>query len=188
MNAITADPETSAKSIGFKEWALVCDAIGRGEQRVILRKGGIAEGRDGFAFRHREFFLFPTYFHEQTGRLRGDRELPPQRTGEIAIRYFVKVREARRISRWSEIEELEPLHILKREAVRERFEYGDKPGLYVAFLEAFALAKKWVLPDRPAFRGCRSWINLPASPNLKGGLLPISGGAAGRQSLDRGGR
>ncbi|MFL6569175.1 MAG: DUF1802 family protein, partial [Chthoniobacterales bacterium] len=36
------------KSIGFKEWALVCEALGRGEQRIIIRKGGIAEGRDGF--------------------------------------------------------------------------------------------------------------------------------------------
>ena len=31
-------------------------ALGDGRQTVIIRKGGIAEGRDGFAFRHREFF------------------------------------------------------------------------------------------------------------------------------------
>jgi hypothetical protein len=36
------------KSVGFKEWALVCEALGRGEQTIILRKGGIAEGRGGF--------------------------------------------------------------------------------------------------------------------------------------------
>ncbi|MBA2742902.1 MAG: DUF1802 family protein, partial [Chthoniobacterales bacterium] len=59
------------ESIGFKEWALVCDALGRGEQSLILRKGGIAEGRDGFAFRHSEFFLFPTFFHAQLGLVRG---------------------------------------------------------------------------------------------------------------------
>src|SRR5438477_1344443 len=47
------------ESVGFKEWSLVCDALGRGEQSVILRKGGIAEGREGFSFRYREFFLFP---------------------------------------------------------------------------------------------------------------------------------
>src|SRR4051794_31618838 len=58
------------ESVGFKEWALVCEALGRGEQTVILRKGGIAEGRDGFVFRHREFFLFPTFFHEQVERVR----------------------------------------------------------------------------------------------------------------------
>ena len=60
------------KSVGFKEWAIVCQALGEGRQSVMLRKGGIAEGRDGFAFRHREFFLFPTFFHEQVGKSRPD--------------------------------------------------------------------------------------------------------------------
>ena len=47
---------------------------------MIIRKGGIAEGRDGFAFRHREFFLFPTFFHEQVERVRlADPELPEPR-------------------------------------------------------------------------------------------------------------
>lgn len=55
-------------SIGFKEWALVCGALGRGEQHVLIRKGGIAEGRAGFRFRHDAFFLFPTLFHEQLER------------------------------------------------------------------------------------------------------------------------
>ncbi len=65
------------ESVGFKEWALVCEALGRGEQTVILRKGGIAEGREGFSFKHREFFLFPTFFHEQVGKVRGGpAELP----------------------------------------------------------------------------------------------------------------
>ncbi len=58
------------ESIGLKEWSLVCDALGRGEQSVILRKGGIAEGRDGFSFRYNEFFLFPTFFHERIGKVR----------------------------------------------------------------------------------------------------------------------
>jgi hypothetical protein len=44
------------ESIGFKEWAIVCQALGRGWQSIILRKGGIAEGRDGFSFQHGEFF------------------------------------------------------------------------------------------------------------------------------------
>ena len=43
------------ESVGFKEWALVCAALGSGAQTLILRKGGIAEGRAGFAFKHPEF-------------------------------------------------------------------------------------------------------------------------------------
>jgi hypothetical protein len=84
------------QSIGFKEWALVCEALGSGRQSVIIRKGGVAEGRDGFAFRHREFFLFPTYFHEQLDLVRWpDAILPEPPPNEIEIRYFARVLEAR---------------------------------------------------------------------------------------------
>src|SRR5258707_834774 len=49
----------------FKEWAIVVDALGRGEQIIILRKGGINEGRGGFKVVHERFLLFPTLFHQQ---------------------------------------------------------------------------------------------------------------------------
>jgi hypothetical protein len=58
------------ESIGFKEWSLVCDAMAHGTQSIILHKGGIAEGREGFSFQHRESFLFPTFFHEQIAKVR----------------------------------------------------------------------------------------------------------------------
>src|SRR5436305_6874831 len=108
------------ESVGFKEWSLVCDALGRGEQSIILRKGGIAEGRDGFTFKHREFFLFPTFFHEQLDKVRvPNATLPQQRDGEIAIRYFAEIEDAKLITSWKEVEALEPLHVLKEEVVRE---------------------------------------------------------------------
>src|SRR5438105_4364776 len=107
------------QSVGFKEWALVCEALGRGAQRVILRKGGIAEGRGGFAFRHQAFFLFPTFFHEQLEKTRlAGATLPAQRDGEIEIRYFAQVEKTELITSWPEVEALEPLHILRREVVR----------------------------------------------------------------------
>lgn len=55
----------SQNNIAFKEWAIVCRAIAEGRQTLILRKGGIAEKRGGFEVEHREFFLFPTLFHQQ---------------------------------------------------------------------------------------------------------------------------
>ena len=30
--------------LAFKEWAIIVDALGRGEQILILRKGGLQEG------------------------------------------------------------------------------------------------------------------------------------------------
>ena len=65
---------------------MVCDALGRGEQSIILRKGGIAEGRKGFSFRHREFFLFPTFFHEQVTKVRMASANLPMAGDTIAIR------------------------------------------------------------------------------------------------------
>lgn len=152
------------QSVGFKEWALVCEALGRGEQSVLLRKGGIAEGRAGFGFRHSEFFLFPTYFHEQIVKVRGARgAIPPGRDGEIEIRYFAKLEAQREIKVWEEAAALEPLHILAESVVRERFEYKGA-GLHVALIRVFRLEPGWVLEDEPAYGGCRSWVNLPELP------------------------
>jgi hypothetical protein len=153
------------QSIGFKEWSLVCEALGSGRQSVIVRKGGLTEGRDSFAFRHREFFLFPTYFHEQLDLVRWpDAILPEPPPNEIEIRYFARVLEARVVTNWEEVRALEPQHILREEVVRERFEYGDAPGVHVAFVKIFKLEPVWRFPDAKSFGGCRSWVELPARP------------------------
>ena len=135
------------ESIGFKEWSLVCDALGHGAQSVIWRKGGIAEGREGFSFRHREFFLFPTFFHEQIGKVRiTARDIPAPGT-TIAIRWYAKVERALRINSVAIAEALAPLHILSIEVVRERFGYkGD--GLNVAFVRVFEISPVWVLQTK----------------------------------------
>ena len=153
------------QSVGFKEWALVCDALGRGEQTILLRKGGIAEGRDGFGFRHSEFFLFPTFFHEQVLKIRNqDAEIPAQRKGQVEIRYFAKLEAQKEITSWKMAAALEPFHILAESVVRERFEY-KQAGLHVAFVRVFQLAPPWIFPDEPAYGGCRSWVNLPDCPS-----------------------
>ena len=150
--------------VGFKEWALVCEALGRGEQTILLRKGGIAEGRDGFGFRHSEFFLFPTFFHEQVVMVRTPgAEIPVGRQGEIEIRYFAKLEAQKEITTWSVAASLEPFHILQESVVRERFEYKGA-GLHVALVRVFRLEPSWVLADKPAYGGCRSWVELPSCP------------------------
>src|SRR6266487_2020282 len=141
------------ESVGFKEWATVCEALGRGRQSIILRKGGIAEGRGGFSFRHREFFLFPTYFHEQ-----------PEKVREIDINFFAKLELVKTITSWETAQALEPLHILKPEVVRERFGDDKAPGLQVGFVRVFQVVPSWALPDRKSYGGCRSWVKLPELP------------------------
>jgi hypothetical protein len=149
----------------FKEWAIVCASIERGETSVIFRKGGIAEGRNGFEFKHRRFFLFPTFFHEQIERTRlgRDRDLAP-RTDSITISVFVEVEFATIVQDLSLVQSLEAFHVLQPSVLEERFHYDDQDGLYVAFLRAFRISPVWELPFLPAFRGCRSWITLPEAP------------------------
>jgi len=109
--------------------------------------GAKAEGREGFSFRHREFFLFPTFFHEQIGKVRiTARDIPAPGT-TIAIRWYAKVERALRINSVAIAEALAPLHILSIEVVRERFGYkGD--GLNVAFVRVFEISPVWVLQTK----------------------------------------
>jgi len=154
------------ESVGFKEWSLVCDAFGRGEQSIILRKGGIGEGREGFSFRHREFFLFPTFFHEQVAKVRIASANLPWAGDTIAIRWYAKVERALRIGSLGITEALPPLHSLTPEVVRERFGYRDE-GLNIAFVRVFELSPVWILQNEKRFAGCRSWVDLPSPPEMK---------------------
>jgi len=166
------------KSVGFKEWSLVCDALGRGEQSIILRKGGIAEGREGFSFQHREFFLFPTFFHEQTAKVCIPSANLPEACDTITIRWYAKAEHALRIDSLRIAKALAPLHILTPEVVRERFGYKDE-GLHVAFLRVFELSPSWILTNEKRFAGCRSWVDLPSPPEMK--MRPVLDGAAHQQ-------
>ncbi len=154
------------KSVGFKEWALVCAALAAGRQSVLIRIGGIAEGRSGFSFRHDEFFLFPTLFHEQVERTRlTNPKLPEQLPNEIEIRAFAKIEATRAITDWEQVRALEPLHILQESVVRERFDYDDAPGVQVAFVRVYRVEPVWKFEDLPRYGGCRSWVELPAVPD-----------------------
>ena len=150
------------ESIGFKEWALVCEALGEGKQTILLRKGGLTEGRDGFQFSHGEFFLFPTFFHEQIGKIRAaDAVIPEAEAGQIEIRFFARMEAARIVTALDRAEALEPFHILQRSVVRERFDYDEVPGVHGAFVRIFRLQPTWQLPDSKSYGGCRSWVRLP---------------------------
>jgi hypothetical protein len=161
------------ESVGFKEWALVCAALGDGRQSVIIRKGGIAEGRGGFQFRHREFFLFPTFFHEQLARTRlTNTALPEQLPNQIEICFCVKTEETRALDDWEKVRALEPLHILQESVVRDRFDYDDAPGVQVAFVRVFRLEPVWRFQDAARYGGCRSWVDLP-EPSVDSRFDPV---------------
>ena len=168
----------TVNAIGFKDWAIICDARGQGRQSLILRKGGIAEGRQGFRFKHEAFFLFPTQYHQQAERVRPE-VLPTLQTssrpeeGTVVIRYFFVMEWAEWIDDWETVARLEPFHVWREDVVRERFAYDDQRGLQCAFGRVYRLDSPWSFPDRPSFGGCRSWIDLPKSAAGEFSLQPV---------------
>lgn len=178
------------RPVGFKEWALVCDSMLRGETSLIFRKGGIAEGREGFRFKFERFFLFPTYFHEQIKQLRlgavqeaCQNPLPPT---DPTIKGFAEVEFTSWIDDLSMVEPLESLHVLNRGVLEERFRYNKPEGLHLALVRIYRLAEPWRFPFQRSFGGCRSWVDLPAPP-IELELEPVLGDDehARRRSLVR---
>ena len=157
-------------SIGFKEWTLVCDALGRGTQSIIIRKGGIAEGRAGFRFQHEEFFLFPTLFHEQVAKLKLPPEtpLPALRAdGQHEITLRARVEWTQDVTDLALAQKLAPFHGWQDSEIAKRFHYEEekgKQGVSVAFVRIEKLSAPFVFPDSPKYGGCRSWIPLPELP------------------------
>jgi hypothetical protein len=158
-------PAPPATAVGFKEWALVCDLLTSGQQSLILRKGGIHEGRGGFEWKHRGFFLFPTWFHTQAEKLRGDfaaTAFPPEeeRTS-VDIDGYAELSQVWKVTDWARVEAIASLHAWNDEVVRERFVYDDESCLHIALVRAWRLPRRWTFPYSKSYGGCRSWVNLP---------------------------
>lgn len=156
-----------AVRIAFKEWAVVVDALGCGEQILILRKGGIAEGRGGFQVEHPAFFLFPTLFHQQresvlpAAQKRFDEMAPHFPPPEVLrLEYFAEVTEWRQLDSLEAAERLRGQHIWRDEVVRERFDWGKNKNIFALAVRVFRLPEKMELPMLPSYGGCKSWIEL----------------------------
>lgn len=156
---------------GFKEWQVVCDALASGRQSIILRKGGIHEGREGFSFAEESFFLFPTRFHNQDQFVKeGEVEKAPEwEAGDtVPITRHCEALWARTLTDWRRVAALAPFHIWTEETVRQRFDWEGKGmsagSIHVALVRVRGLARPWELEYGPKYGGCRSWIKLPEPP------------------------
>jgi len=148
----------------FKEWTLICEALGTGGQSLIIRKGGIAEGRDGFRFKHADFLLFPTLFHEQVAKLKLPPEtaLPATREDEQhTVALAAHVDWTRDVTAWEKVQALAPFHLWTEAEIEKRFRQDDQPGVSVALVRISRLSQPLIFPDAPKYGGCRSWIELP---------------------------
>jgi CDP-diacylglycerol---glycerol-3-phosphate 3-phosphatidyltransferase len=168
------EPVSPVTFPAFKEWEGVVGALGQGAQIVILRKGGIAEGRAGFAPRHPKFWLFPTRFHQQWEQTKpGLRQFAaptPADAKEFVLEYFAEVTDAVYLQSWSQVERLDGDHFWGADILRERFDYHDRPGMTAGLHLLIVRVSRINLPHRlapsPAYEGCKSWIEVPADWTL----------------------
>jgi hypothetical protein len=153
-------------AVGFKEWAYVCEALTQGVCTVILRKGGIHEGRSGFQWLHRQFYLFPTWFHTQAEQLTWNpsqlQTFSPEAEREsVEITGYATLEAVWKVTDWAQMQALAPYHIWTEPVVRERFIYDEESCLHVALIRAYTLETEWTFPYSKSYGGCRSWVKLP---------------------------
>lgn len=153
----------------FKEWHAIVEALGSGEQILILRKGGIAEGRGGFdAARAGRFWLFPTQFHAQTEKTkpaaaRFFATSPASSEENVTLRYFADITYHTFLADWSVISALDPYHFWTEAAVREKFDWAQPPGLHAFIVRVHRLNTPITLALTADMGGCKSWIELPTA-------------------------
>jgi len=144
----------------------VCAELGAGRATLVLRKGGIAEkSRRGFTAAHREFFLFPSHFHERPEDLR--HVAAPNRVAAAVPRQaLVELSLHAAVAELAEITDLEvaralvPHQSLTLEAIERRFRYR-KPGIAALVLRVHHLATPLAIPNLARYDVCRSWVELP---------------------------
>src|SRR5688572_26161560 len=113
----------------FKEWAIVVDALTRGEQIFILRKGGIHEGRGGFKMEHSEFLFFPTRFHQQregvlpSAQERFEKLSSTFNSNTIPFDSLARVIECHQLENFEDVQRLAGQHIWRDEVIAGRFDW-----------------------------------------------------------------
>jgi hypothetical protein len=168
----------TSSNIAFKEWAVVVDALGRGEQVLILRKGGIREERGQFHVDHREFWLFPTQYHEAERSI-----IPSKRPAlrdiaagapkdAVDIEYYGVVDAVVRIADLERVGRLQGRHIWSEQILQERFQFGRDRGLHALVTRVYRRpsAERFVL--RESYGGCKSWVELERELSTEG-LTPV---------------
>lgn len=157
-------------TIAFKEWAAVCRALAAGQQSVILRKGGIAETAGQFTPDHGQFWLYPTFFHEQQqAGLKPDflhylsvAEADRPEPGTLRLTHWAEVQQIEYLTDWEQVAARQAEHIWNGATVRQRFDYR-KPGLYFLTVKVQQAVTPLVLPERPEYAGCKTWVELVLS-------------------------
>jgi len=159
----------------FKEWAVSCEAMWRGEQILLIRKGGIREDSGTFQIQDSEFFLMPTYEH-QTARLLKPEYLPRLAEAQAQERLLstIKIDSYAVVTGIYEAQDEAQVQAIKHECpwnstyIQERFNFNPYDPLYLVVLRVYRLPKPCVTLMLPEYAGCKSWVTLAESFSTEG--------------------
>jgi hypothetical protein len=175
-------------AMALKEWATVLEAMARGEQLVLIRKGGLIEPGSGFELMAPVFVFYPTFEHQAVNYLREPYrryfdEAQAHRAPEGQVRVeLVGVAVSSVQSRDPDIvKRLAAVHIYNDAFVSQRLKWQPDQPLTVAVIRAYRLAEPRLLAVVPRYAGCRSWVDLDEPVPLKAAAPVLDDAAFARR-------
>lgn len=175
----------SATNIAFKEWAVVCEQLLKGEQVVLLRKGGILEQKAGreFQIEHDTFLLYPNTEHQSKEQLKpefharvGSYGPPPKESGIIRVAGYCQVIDIVKTSEESKLRGLEAVTCWSQPLFDMRINYKKEKPNFAVTVRAFKLPAPIEVPYHTDYAGCHSWVPLKQELPLNG--VPVLDDAA----------
>ena len=151
-----------ANHTALKEWSLVVDALGRGDQVVLIRKGGIAD--PAFGVEAQQFYLYPTYFPQ------GENEHRPS----VTVTHWCEVVRTWSVGDLGALQRLERFVALPRETLEARYRFRPDQALHIIGVRAFALPQPAEVAFRERYAGCLSWISLDDEIDVDGSTAVLS--------------
>ncbi len=163
----------------LKEWAVTVDALARGQQILLLRKGGIHEDSKDFRVVHPEFLLYPTYEHQREDLLKEDyqSQLESLLAGahnpdEIRFTHWAKVEEMVEVSQQEPVDALSPFYIWTNFYAQSRLHWKPMVPLSIILLRVYQMQNPVVVPFISEYRGCTSWVDIIPTVEM-GQLQPV---------------
>lgn len=181
----SAEPTLEGRlTTALKEWAVTVRALERGDQSLLLRKGGIAERGQAFEPRHGAFLLFPTFEHQDEGSLQ-PRYHPlleetlqyPHQDSRIPVGSWARVVRAYRVTALEPILGLEEEYVWSPQEVRGRFAWKPERPLHLLALRVYRLPEVRELALKRQYSGCRSWVDLHEVVDTAGSEPVLDDGA-----------
>lgn len=157
-------PLPSTLNVALKEWAVVCAAVARGRQIILLRKGGISEVAGGFDVEHRQFLLFPTYLHQNRDMLKPTEQADfvpsAAEPAQVRLSAAAEVTDIVKMPSRAAMDALDDRHIWTPPLIDMRYNYRPKNPLFLLLVRAYRLDEAVVIDNTPQYAGCKSWVPL----------------------------